>query len=124
MKSFNNQDGGNNDSFDIDDYVADDDIPDYKLKVNNSSKDDKHEDIPFFSRNDFSRKIWWISWAYCNFRNTNTNWLNVIDDIDEEHLRRTPESMVNDIVFQSGIQTTDDEMYALFRSYRNLTPLV
>ena len=40
-------DGGNNEDIDLDEYMADDDIPDYKLKANNTSKDDKHEDIPF-----------------------------------------------------------------------------
>src|SRR5450759_2328390 len=40
-------DGGNNDDIDFDEYIADDDIPDYKLKANNTSKEDKHEDIPF-----------------------------------------------------------------------------
>jgi RNA polymerase sigma-54 factor len=56
-EDFNNEDGGNNDDFDIDDYVADDDIPDYKLKVNNSSKDDKHEDIPFSAGMTFHENL-------------------------------------------------------------------
>ena len=42
-----NDDGGNNDDFDPEEYMMDDDIPDYKLKTNNNSPDDKREDIPF-----------------------------------------------------------------------------
>ena len=42
-----NDDGGNNDDMDLEEYMMDDDIPDYRLKVNNTSKDDKREDIPF-----------------------------------------------------------------------------
>ena len=44
---FNSEDGGNNDDIDLEEYMSDDDIPDYKLKANNTSKDDKYEDIPF-----------------------------------------------------------------------------
>src|SRR5665647_3808629 len=45
--NLSNEDGGNNEDVDFEEYMADDDIPDYKLKTNNTSKDDKHEDIPF-----------------------------------------------------------------------------
>ena len=47
----------------------------------------------------------------------------VIGNIDEEgYLRRTPESMVDDIVFQSGIQTTDDEMYRVVSLIQKFDP--
>ncbi|MDD2284757.1 MAG: RNA polymerase sigma-54 factor, partial [Paludibacter sp.] len=42
-----NDDGGNNDDMELEEYMVDDDIPDYRLKVNNTSKDDKREEIPF-----------------------------------------------------------------------------
>ncbi|MBN1463590.1 MAG: RNA polymerase sigma-54 factor, partial [Paludibacteraceae bacterium] len=43
----NADEGENNEEIDLDEYMQDDDIPDYKLQSNNSSKDDRKEDIPF-----------------------------------------------------------------------------
>ena len=48
-EDFEGEDSGDNNEndFDLDDYMSDDEVPDYKLSVNNNSPDDKHEDIPF-----------------------------------------------------------------------------
>mgnify|MGYP003584101754 FL=1 len=122
-EDFNNEDGGNNDDFDIDDYVADDDIPDYKLKVNNSSKDDKHEDIPFSAGMTFHENLMEQLGLLQLSEHEHQLAEYVIGNIDEEgYLRRTPESMVDDIVFQSGIQTTDDEMYRVVSLIQKFDP--
>ena len=122
-EDFNNEDGGNNDDFDIDDYVADDDIPDYKLKVNNSSKDDKHEDIPFSAGMTFHENLMDQLGLLQLSEHEHQLAEYVIGNIDEEgYLRRTPESMVDDIVFQSGIQTTDDEMYRIVSLIQKFDP--
>ena len=120
---FGNEDGGNNDDFDIDDYVADDDIPDYKLKANNTSKDDKHEDIPFSVGMTFHENL--IDQLGLLQLSEHQHMLAeyVIGNIDDEgYLRRTPESMVDDIVFQAGIQTTDDEMIKVVELVRKFDP--
>lgn len=120
---FNSEDGGNNDDVNLDDYMADDDIPDYKLQTNNTSKDDKHEDIPFS-----------IGMTFHEFLIDQIGLLQltekerslieyVIGNIDEEgYLRRTPEAMVDDIVFMSGIQVTDREMCRIIEMVQQLDP--
>lgn len=120
---FGNEDGGNNDDFDIDDYVADDDIPDYKLKANNTSKDDKHEDIPFSVGMTFHENL--IDQLGLLQLSEHQHMLAeyVIGNIDDEgYLRRTPESMVDDIIFQAGIQTSDDEMIKIVELVRQFDP--
>ncbi len=116
-------DGGNNDDFDPEEYTYDDDIPDYKLKVNNTSKDDKREDIPFS-----------VGMTFHDFLIDQLGLLNlsenehllaeyVIGNIDDEgYLRREPEAMVDDIVFNSGIHTTDEEMYRVIALIREFDP--
>ena len=122
-EDFNNEDGGNNDDFDIDDYVADDDIPDYKLKVNNSSKDDKHEDIPFSAGMTFHENLMDQLGLLQLSEHEHQLAEYVIGNIDEEgNLRDTPDPMVDDIVFQSGIQTTDDEMYRVVSLIQKFDP--
>ena len=41
------------DEFSLEDYIGDDDIPEYRLNTSNYSKDDKFEDIPFSVGNSF-----------------------------------------------------------------------
>jgi RNA polymerase sigma-54 factor len=120
---FDNGDGGNNDDFDPDEYMSDDDIPDYKLKANNSSKDDKREDIPFSAGMTFHEAL--IDQLGLIQLTEHERMLAeyVIGNIDEEgYLRRTPESMVDDIVFNAGIQTTDEEMYRMINVVKQFDP--
>lgn len=120
---FENEDGGNNDDFDIDEYVADDDIPDYKLKANNSSKDDKHEDIPFSAGMTFHENLLDQLGLLQLTEHERLLAEYVIGNIDNEgYLRRTPESMVDDIVFNIGIQTSDEEMFRIVALIRQFDP--
>jgi len=116
-------DGGNNDDFDPEEYLADDDIPDYKLKANNTSKDDKFEDIPFSVGMTFHEFL--LDQVGLLQLSEKERLLTeyVIGNIDDEgYLRRTPEAMVDDIVFQAGVQTTDNEMLRIIRLVRQLDP--
>lgn len=123
MDDLNIDDGGNNDDFDPEEYMADDDIPDYKLKANNTSKDDKYEDIPFSVGMTFHEFL--IDQVGLLQLSEKERMLieYVIGNIDDEgYLRRTPEAMVDDIVFQAGIDTTDKEMYRVINLVRQLDP--
>ncbi len=120
---FDDGDGGNNDDFDIEEYVADDDIPDYKLKTNNTSKDDKHEDIPFSVGMTFHENLLDQLGLVQLTEHERSLAEYVIGNIDNEgYLRRTPESMVDDIVFNIGIQTTDEEMFRVVELIRQFDP--
>lgn len=116
-------DGGNNDDFDPDEYMMDDDIPDYKLKANNTSKDDKREDIPFSAGMTFHENLIDQLGLLDLTEHEHALAEYVIGNIDDEgYLRRTAESMVDDIVFQAGIQTTDDEMLQVIEIVRQFDP--
>lgn len=119
----NQEDEGQNDDFDLEEYVADDDIPDYRLKINNTSKDDKHEDIPFSAGMTFHEFL--IDQVGLLQISQKERLLveYVIGNIDDEgYLRRTPEAMVDDIVFYAGVETTDQEMEQAVQYVRTLDP--
>jgi len=119
----NTEDGGNNDDIDLEEYMADDDIPDYKLKANNTSKDDKHEDIPFTVGMTFHEYLMDQVGLLQLTEKERLLIEYVIGNIDDEgYLRRTPEAMVDDIVFQAGIQTTDEEMIHMIGRIRQFDP--
>lgn len=116
-------DGGNNDDFELEEYVADDDIPDYKLNANNTSKDDKHEDIPFSAGMTFHEFL--IEQVGLLQISEQERLLveYVIGNIDDEgYLRREPEAMVDDIVFQAGVQINDSEMKRIIDLVRQFDP--
>jgi len=119
----NAEDGGNNDDIDLDEYMADDDIPDYKLKANNTSKDDKHEDIPFTVGMTFHEYLMDQVGLLQLSEKERLLIEYVIGNIDDEgYLRRTAEAMVDDIVFQAGVQTTDEEMIHMIDMVRQFDP--
>jgi RNA polymerase sigma-54 factor len=120
---FGNDDEGGNDDFDLDDYMADDDIPDYKLKVNNTSKDDKREEIPFSVGMTFHEYL--IDQLGLQQLNEHEHQIAeyVIGNIDDEgYLRREPEAMVDDIVFHAGVNTSDEEMHRIVSIIREFDP--
>lgn len=46
------------DEFALDDYLNDEDIPDYRLQINNTSKDDeRREDIPYAAGSSFHENL-------------------------------------------------------------------
>ena len=118
-----NDDGGNNDDFDPEEYMMDDDIPDYKLKANNNSPDDKREDIPFSVGMTFHEFLLGQLGLQYFIEKERLIAEYVIGNIDEEgYLRREAESMVDDIVFNAGIDTTDEEMYRIINVIRQFDP--
>ena len=52
-----NDENVNEDEINVEDYLSDDDVPDYKLKSNNHSIDDEQKNIPFVSGISFNEFI-------------------------------------------------------------------
>lgn len=120
---FAGDDGGNNDDMDLDEYMPDDDIPDYKLRVNNASKDDKRDSIPFSAGMTFHEYLLDQLGLQDLDEHERSLAEYVIGNIDEEgYLRRAAEAMVDDIVFQAGVQTNDEEMHRMVSVIRSLDP--
>lgn len=114
----------NDDEFDLEDYFNDDDeTPDYKLKANNHSKDDKYEQIPFSVGKTFHEHLK-EQVGLLPIDESQKQLANyIIGNIDDEgYLRRDAESMVDDIVFQSGVETDTKQMEQLIRSIQKLEP--
>ncbi len=115
--------GGNNDDIDLEEYMHDDDIPDYKLHVNNNSKDDRKEDIPFSIGLTFHEHL--INQLGLRTLSERQKSLAeyIIGNIDEEgYLRREVSSMVDDIVFQTGMEVSDNEMNELVFVIQDFEP--
>ena len=112
------------DEFSLDDYLNDEDIPDYRLQVNNTSKDeDRKEDIPFSSGASFHEVI--TSQFNLRVSTEREKILGeyIIGNIDDDgYLRREIENMVDDLAFLQNITTDTDELNNVLEIIQDLDP--
>lgn len=114
----------NDDELDLEDYLPDDDdLPAYRLRTSNYSKDDKNEEIPFSIGKTFHDTLT----EQLGFQHLTDHERMVaeyvIGNIDEEgYLRRPVESMVDDISFHGGVETSDEEVARLVTVIQKFDP--
>ncbi len=106
-----NEENREQDEFSLEDYIQDDEIPTYKLNVNNYSPDDKYEDIPFSIGSSFHENLE----MQLGLRKLTERQVMLarylIGNIDEDgYLRRKLEAIVDDLAFSMGISTTEQEL--------------
>ncbi len=100
-----------NDDFNLDDYISDDDIPDYRLYGSNASPDDKHEEIPFSVGETFQEYLQGQLGLLKLSAEDQRVALYVIGNIDENgYLRREATALVDDLLFHANIDVTDEKM--------------
>jgi RNA polymerase sigma-54 factor len=112
------------DEFSLDDYLNDEDIPDYRLQVNNTSKDeDRKDDIPFSAGTSFHDTL--ISQFNLRVSTEREQTLGeyIIGNIDEDgYLRREIENMVDDLAFLQNITTDEAELTRVLEVIHELDP--
>ncbi len=111
------------DEFTLDDYLNDEDIPSYRLNANNTSKDDKHENIPFSIGISFPEHLE----SQLGLRILNEKQYElakyIIGNIDEDgYLRRKLTAISDDIAFSMGISVTEDELEQLLYIIHDFDP--
>jgi len=112
------------DEFTLDDYLNDEDIPDYRLQVNNSSKDDdKKNEIPFSTGSSFHESL--LSQFNLRAGSDEEKILGeyIIGNIDEDgYLRRETDNMVDDLAFLQNINTTTQRLEEILHVIQDLDP--
>lgn len=109
--------------FTLEDYMNEEDIPSYKLSAQNYSKDDKHEEIPFSGGTTFHELL--ISQLGLRILEPEKAALTeyLIGNIDEDgYLRRDIDSIVDDLAFSTGIETSFEELVELLRVIQDFDP--
>ncbi|MCU0474124.1 MAG: RNA polymerase factor sigma-54 [Bacteroidales bacterium] len=112
------------DEFTLDDYIEEDDIPEYRLQANNYSKDDeKRTEIPFSGGSSFHEYI--ESQLGLRELDDKQKILGeyIIGNIDEDgYLRREIINIVDDLAFLQNIQTTEKELEEVLSVIQDLEP--
>lgn len=107
-----------------DDYAEDDDIPDYRLNIYNSSPVDNHDAVPFSGEKTFQEHLEDQLQELETDPKTMQLARYLIGNIDEDgYLRRETEAMVDDLAFQMGISVTDSEMENALKLVQTLEPI-
>jgi RNA polymerase sigma-54 factor len=110
--------------FTLDDYIEEDDIPDYRLQEKNYSKDeDKRTEIPFSVGFSFHEHLE----SQLGLRDLNDKQKilgeYILGNIDEDgYLRRELINIVDDLAFLQNVETTEGELEEVLNIIQDLEP--
>jgi len=112
------------DEFSLEDYLNDEDIPSYRLNANNTSKDDKREEIPFSGGTTFHEYLEsQLGLRVLSERNYELA-KYIIGNIDDDgYLRRKLTAIADDLAFSMGITTNEDELEHLLYIIHDFEPI-
>ncbi|MDO9511305.1 MAG: RNA polymerase factor sigma-54 [Bacteroidales bacterium] len=111
------------DEFDLEDYIDDDEIPDYKLSANNSSPDDEQREIPFASGYTFQEHLMQQLGMYILEPHIHAIALHLIGNLDDSgYLNRELEAIIDDLAFLQNIQTNQNELEGVLQIIQTLEP--
>ena len=111
------------DDINVDDYLSDDEIPDYRTSVNNYSADDDEKSIPYASGTSFTQHL---------KTQLNTYRLNeeersiaefLVGSVDESgYIRRELSDIMDDLAFTQNVYTTEDKIERVLKIVHQLDP--
>ena len=107
----------------LSDYKEDDSIPGYKLRVNNYGKDERPQYNTFSVKESFTQSLM----DQLGFRNLTEHQHAVaafiIGSLDDDgYLRRSIESLVDDLAFRAGIETDEQEVTDMLKIIQEFDP--
>lgn len=109
----------------IDEYLSDDEVPNYKTQANNYAADDEEKNVPYATETSFHQSL---------KNQLNTFTLNeeeyviaefLVGSIDDSgYIRRDTADLVDDLAFTENIFTTEDKIISVLKKVvQNLEPL-
>ncbi|MBT6169573.1 MAG: RNA polymerase factor sigma-54 [Flavobacteriaceae bacterium] len=117
------EENSNEDEINVEDYLSDDDVPDYKLKSNNHSPDDEEKNMPFISGVSFNQFLKNQLQTF-SFEKTASEIANfLVGSIDQTgYLRRDLLDIIDDLAFTMGIYTDIDSVKKILKTIHLLDP--
>jgi len=123
-EKYEDEEKNDDEEFTLDDYIQEDEIPDYKLQTNNYSKDDdKNTEIPFSEGSSFHEHL--ESQLGLRELDDKQKILGqyIIGNIDEDgYLRRELVNIVDDLAFLQNVTTTEAELGEVLMIIQDLDP--
>ncbi|MET6989090.1 RNA polymerase factor sigma-54 [Sediminicola arcticus] len=111
------------DDINIDEYLSDDEVPDYRTQANNYSSDDEERTIPYASGISFTQYL---------INQLNTVYLSdeewsiaefLVGSVDESgYIRRAISDITDDLAFTQNIYTEEKQVEKILRLVQELDP--
>ena len=118
-------DQSNNDDVDInvEDYLSDDDTPDYKLKSNNYSDDDEEKSLPFVSGISFNQFLK-NQLATFSLKGDDQKIAEfLVGSVDQSgYIRADLLDIVDDLAFTMGVYTNSESLLKILKKIHLLDP--
>ncbi|MFC2137063.1 RNA polymerase factor sigma-54 [Bacteroidota bacterium] len=112
------------DDVSIDEFINNDDIPTYKLNINNYSKDDKRVDIPFSIGSTFHDYIeTQLGLRKLGEREYNLAKYLIGNMDDDGYIRRKISAIADDLAFTQNIKTNEDELLEILKIIQDFEPV-
>jgi RNA polymerase sigma-54 factor len=111
------------DEFDLEDYLNDDEIPDYRLSAGSQGNDDERQEIPFSAGTTFHEHLV----SQLGLRKLDEKQyqigMTIIGNLDDAgYLQREPSAMVDDLAFSQNIITDKYEIMEVLRVIQDFDP--
>jgi len=120
---FEDNDSINADDINVDEYLSDDEIPDYRMQANNYSVDDEEKSIPYASGTSFTQHL---KNQLSTFR-LNEEEAKIaeflVGSVDESgYIRRDLSDIMDDLAFTQNVYTEEHKIEAVLKIVHQLDP--
>ncbi len=120
---FDDHDTTEKEDINVDDYLSDDDIPDYKTSVNNYSSDDEEKTMPYAAGTSFTQHL--ID-QLNTYRLDETSYQIaefLVGSVGESgYIRREISDIVDDLAFTQSIYTEEENVENILKIVHQLDP--
>lgn len=107
----------------VDDYLSDDDIPDYRMQANNYSKDDEDNQVPISGGTSFFEYLHEQMSTFSLDEQERTIAEYLVGSLDEEgYLRRELHAIVDDLAFNQNLFVEEAELEKILRLVQKMDP--
>jgi len=120
---FDDSESIGNDEINVDDYLSDDEVPDYRTSVNNYSADDEEKTMPYAAGTSFTQSL---------VNQLNTYRLDdeqyqiaefLVGSVDESgYIRREMIDIVDDLAFTQSLYTDEEKVESILKIVHQLDP--
>ncbi|MCK0178660.1 RNA polymerase factor sigma-54 [Flavobacteriaceae bacterium S0862] len=122
-EDYNDSESINAEDINVDEYLSDDEIPDYRMQANNYSIDDEDKSVPYASGTSFTQHL---KSQLNTFRLDDEEEqiaLFLVGSVDESgYIRRELSDIMDDLAFTQNVYTTEDKIENVLSIVQQLDP--
>ena len=122
-EDYNDGDSINAEDINVDEYLSDDEIPDYRMQANNYSADDDDKSVPYASGTSFTQHLKSHLNTFRLDEEEEEIALFLVGSVDESgYIRRELSDIMDDLAFTQNVYTTEDKIESVLAIVQQLDP--